>query len=138
MSAPHHRADQTTGALLADVLAGLTRLVRGEIALARAETAEKLRGVAFALAQFVMAAILGVAAVTMLAGAGAAALVAFGLSVWAAALITGVVLLLLAYACLRWGVYLLSPRHLTPSRSLSNLSRDAAAFKSMVKPDDES
>ena len=136
MSAPHHSAPDSTGSILTDVLTGAARLLRGEIALARAEVSQKVRSAASSVVQFGVAVILGITAINLLAGAGVAALVAMGWSTISASLVMGLALLILAYVFVRWGLYLLSAAHLTPSRSLSNLGRDAAALKSMVKSDD--
>ena len=125
------------GAILAEVLTGATRLVRGEIALARAEVSQKLRSAASALVQFGIAVVLGITAVNLLAGAGVAALVAMGWSTITASLVMGLGLLILCYAFVRLALYRLSAAHLKQSRSLSNLGRDAAALKSMVKSDDQ-
>ncbi len=138
MSAQHHRAPEGTAALMAEVFSGATRLLRGEIALARAEAVQKMHSAAFAVVQFVIAVILGITAMNVLAGAGVAALVALGLSTAVAALLIGGAMLLAAYGFVRWGLYLLSPAHMTPTASLTNLGRDAAVLKSMVKPDEES
>lgn len=136
MTAPHQSAPDSTGAILADILAGAARLVRGEIALARAEVAQKVRSVALAGVQFTIAVVLGVTAMNLLAGAGVGILVDLGLSTAMAALVLGLAFLALAYGFVRWGLFLLSPAYLTPSRSLFNLGRDAAALKTMVKSDD--
>lgn len=138
MSAEHHRPPEGTAALMAEVFSGATRLLRGEIALARAEVAQKMRSAAFAMVQFVVAVILGISATNLLAGAGVAALVGLGVSTAMAALLMAGALLLAAYGFVRWGLYLLSPAHLTPTASLTNLGRDAAVLKSMVNPDDQS
>ena len=122
MSAQHHPAPEGTAALMAEVFSGASRLVRGEIALARAEAAQKMRSAAFAVVQFVVAVILGITAMNLLAGAGVAALVGLGLSTAMAALLLGGALLLAAYGFVRWGLYLLSPAHLTSSASLTNLA----------------
>lgn len=137
MSAPHQSGSGSMGAILAEVLTGATRLVRGEIALARAEVSQKLRSAASALVQFGIAVVLGITAVNLLAGAGVAALVAMGWSTIAASLVMGLGLLILCYTFVRLALYRLSAAHLKQSRSLSNFGRDAAALKSMVKSDDQ-
>lgn len=141
MSGPHHRATDGraangTATLFVEVLSAVTRLLRGEIALARAEAEQRIRGIAMALVQLVVAVVLGITAMNALAGAGVAGLIALGLSPAVAALIIGALLLLLAYGFVRWGLHLLSPAHLKPTRSFANIGRDLAALKSMVKPDD--
>ena len=135
MTAPHHRAPDGTTALFAEVLAGFARLLRGEIALARAEAKQSLRLVARAVGQCTVAVVLGITAAHVLAGACVAALVALGVPHWAAGLLMGAALLVLAYGFARWGLASLTRTNLSPARSLTNLGRDVAALKSMVKSD---
>lgn len=136
MSAAHHRAAEGTDGLFADVLSAATRLLRGEIALARAEAEQRARSLARAMVQCVVAVVLGITAMNVLAGAGVAALVAYGQSPTVAALIVAVVLLALAFGFGRWAMWLLSPDRLTMHRTMTSLGRDVAALKSMVKSDD--
>lgn len=118
--------------LVADLLSGLSRLVRGEIALARAEVARGLRAAVGALVAIGVAAILGLTALNVLAGAAVAALVAAGLSaVWAGVLV-GFGLLVVAMVLLGQARGRLRPANLAPRRSMINLRRDGETLKSMV------
>lgn len=119
-----------TAVLFSEVLSGMDRLLRGEVALAKAEVRQNLRAVRQAAVQFVFAVVFGVIALNLLAGAAVAGLVAAGLSPWAAALVLGAFLLLLAYGCLHWGLWLLDPTRLHPNRTLHNIGKDLASFKS--------
>ncbi len=125
--------DQPRGAavLFSDVLTGLDRLLRGEVALAKAEVRQNLRAARQAAVQFVCAVVFGVIALNLLAGAAVAGLVAAGLSPGLAALALGAGLLLIAYACLHWGLWLLDPVRLKPNRSFENLGKDIASLKTM-------
>ncbi|MES2145185.1 MAG: phage holin family protein [Pseudomonadota bacterium] len=118
--------------LVADLLAGLSRLVRGEIALARAEAARRLRDAAGALVGIVVAAILGLTALNVLAGAAVAGLVAAGFAtVWAGVLV-GLALLVVAMVLLAQARARLRPANLALPRSATNLRRDGETLKSMV------
>ena len=63
--------------LVGDVIAGFSRLVRGEFALATAEAKRSLTDAKGALVKLVVAAVLGITALNVLAGAAIAALVAW-------------------------------------------------------------
>lgn len=132
-------AHRTTGespvGLLGDVVTGFARLLRGELALARAEAKRSLSDAASGLGKLVIAAILAITALNVLAGAAVAALVAVGLApVWASVLV-GVGLLLLAFAILQIAVAQLKPENLAPKRVMANLRHDAETLKSMVIAD---
>ena len=126
-------AGENPAGLVTDVVTGLARLVQGEIELARAEVARSLRDAAAAVGKLVIAAILGITAVNVLAGAAVAGLVALGLSpVWASVVVGGI-LLLLAFGTLQFALSVLRPANLAPKRIFPNLRRDAETLKSMVK-----
>ncbi|GLS85239.1 hypothetical protein GCM10010873_02120 [Cypionkella aquatica] len=126
MIAPHQRG---TSVLFSEVLNGMDRLLRGEVALAKAEVRQNLRSVRQAALQFVLAVVFGVIALNILAGSAVAALIAAGLSPGFAALTLGVVLLLAAYGCAQWGIWLLDTERLTPKRTFQNLGKDFASLK---------
>lgn len=122
-----------TAVLFSDVLSGMDRLLRGEVALAKAEVRLNLRAVRQAAVQLVLAVVFGVIALNLLAGAVVAGLVAAGLSPGMAALVLGGVVLLIAFGCLHWGLWLLDPARLHPKRTFHNLSQDLASFKSTAQ-----
>lgn len=135
MTAPFPHDPPPTGGLIADVLAGLSRLVRGEIDLAKAEAALALksvvRGAAFALGAMVMAAV----ALGLLAQAAVAALIAAGLSPAVACLALAALLLIAAYAMVRLAIGHMNRAGRFPDRSARNLSRDLKSFKAGVTSD---
>jgi Putative Actinobacterial Holin-X, holin superfamily III len=130
--APEH--PQAASDLVADLLSGLSRLVRGEIALARAEATRSLKDAAGALIAAVIAAILGITALNVLAGAAVAGLVSLGLSTVWASFAVGAVLLAVTIGLLLFARQRLSPENLAPTRSMTNLRRDAETLKAMVTP----
>lgn len=136
MTEPSHR---TTGEspvdLLGDVVSGVARLVRGELALARAEAKRSLGDAASAVGKLVIAAILAITALNVLAAAAVAGLVAVGLApVWANVAV-GAGLLLVAFAIVQIGLAQMKPSNLAPKRTIANLRHDAETLKSMVIAD---
>lgn len=118
--------------LASDVLAGMERLVRGEVAVAKTEVRQNMRAMRRSALQFVLAAVFGVMALNLLAGASVAALVAFGLTAGTAGLTVGAVLLLGAYGCLSWGLSLLERRPAQPAQSFQKVGKGLNSFKPSV------
>lgn len=108
--------DAPLAGLFAEVIAGVARLVRGEVALAKAEMQLTLRQTARAAAQIALAAILALVGLNVLAGAAVAALVAAGLApVWSA-LVVGLTFVLVALAYLQHGTTLWRKTEVLPRR----------------------
>lgn len=128
-------ASDSSADLLSDVVSGVARLIRGELALARAEAKRSLGDATSALAKLVIAAILGITALNVLSGAAVAGLVALGLSPLWASVAVGVGLLLLAFALMQIGSAQLKPSNLAPKRMMANLRQDAETLKTMVISD---
>lgn len=123
------------GAMMADVLAGISRLVQGELALARAEAAERLNSARQAAIQVAIAVVLGITAINVLATAAIAGLVALGLApVWASTLVGGI-LLLLALGFSQHAARLLRDAGSRPKRSSASIKRDVETLQTMVKRD---
>ncbi len=121
--------------LITDVLSGLSRLVQGEIALAKAEATRSLQDVLGAAVRLVIAAVLGMVALNVLAGATIAALVAAGMTPLSASLVVGGGLLLVAGGIAQVARNMLRGANLAGRRSMNNLRRDVDTFKSMVATD---
>lgn len=128
-------ASDSSADLLSDVVSGVARLIRGELALARAEAKRSLGDATSALAKLVIAAILGITALNVLSDAAVAGLVALGLSPLWASVAVGVGLLLLAFALMQIGSAQLKPSNLAPKRMMANLRQDAETLKTMVISD---
>jgi uncharacterized membrane protein YgcG len=126
--------EQPASGLIGDLLSGLSRLVRGEIDLARAEAKRSLQDATGALVASVVAVILAITALNVLSGAAVAGLVALGLSTFWAGVSVGLVLLVVAVGLLQLARHKISPSNLAPKRTVTNLRRDAETFKSMVRP----
>ena len=134
MPDPNQPTGETAMDLLGEVALGVTQLLKGEFALVRAEAQRSLRHATSAIVIFVAAAVLGIAAVNLLAAAAVGALMAAGLSLVWANIAVGAVLLLAAIAIIKHALTLLSPSNLAPNRSFANLRQDAEILKSMVIP----
>ena len=128
-------AGQGPGALLADVLAGVTRLVQGELALARAEAAERLDAARDAAIQMAVAVVLGIAAINVLALVAVAALVAMGLTTIWASVVVGGILLLLALVFSQMAARRLRDAGALPKRSAVSIKRDMETLQTMVRRD---
>lgn len=131
--------DRTTGespvGLLGDIVTGFARLVRGELALARAEATRSIGDATSALGKLALAALLGVTALNVLSGAAVAGLVKAGWEpVWAGVLV-GAGLMAVAIVLVRIGLAQLKPSNLAPKRMMANLRQDAETLKSMVISD---
>lgn len=124
----HKDSGPLPAAALAAVIAALARLAGNEIALLKAEAARAASDARSALAMFAVAAVLGLVALNVLAGAAVEALVLAGLHpVWAM-LAVGAGLLLVTLVCALTARKRLRPENLSPWRSSRSLRRDLAAL----------
>jgi len=120
-----------TGSLLSDALNQLTRLVRGEVALAKAEVAQNIKNAALGVGLLAGAAVLALVALIVLAGALVAALGHLIGPGWAA-LLVGIAILAVAGLLALRGLNALKPENLAPSRTVRNVQADALAIKENV------
>ena len=103
--------------------------------MATAEAKRSLTDAKGALIKLVVAAVLGITALNVLAGAAIAALVALGLAPIWATLVVGIALLVVVYALVQSGLSQIKPSNLAPKRIMANLRQDAETLKSMVISD---
>lgn len=129
MSARPGETPEGTLSLLGEITAGLGRLVRGELSLARAEAAEGLKAAGSGLVKIGVAAVLGLVGLNVLAGAAVAGLAATGLGPAWAALIVGGGLCVVAVGLVMAGKAALRLRGIVPNRALRGLRRDAEAVR---------
>ena len=121
-----------TASLLSGIVAGIGKLVKGELALARAEATDGVKRAAGGLGRIAAAAVIGLVGLQALAGAAVGGLVAAGLGpVWSP-LIVGLALCAIAAALAYAGRAALAPNAVLPRRSLRHLQRDAAALKTAM------
>ena len=117
--------------VLADVLAGVTRLVQGELALARAEAAERLDSARRAVVQVAIAVVLGITAINLLAAAAVSFLARLGLGpAWASVVVGGIVLLLALGVAVQ-ASRLLRDAARARGRSATSIRRDVDTLQAM-------
>jgi hypothetical protein len=103
-------------------------LVRGELALARAEFDQKLHALIIAAVSIVGGALVAFAGLVVLLEGGAAVL-AFWLPAWASLLIVGVVIIAVGGLIARGALAALSLKSLTPERTVASVQKDARMIK---------
>ena len=121
---PQHSLGEIVGGLATDI----QDLVRGEIALARAELDQKLERVTGAIVPLAGGALLALAGLVVFVQ-GIAAALALVLPTWAAALIIGAAVIIVGALIARSGLALLSVKGLTPDRTAASLQKDARVVK---------
>ena len=115
--------------LVGDAVNQFTKLIRNEMAIARAELSEKATEAAMGAGLILGGALLLIPAMVLLLMALAARLTEVGLSAAVSNLIAGVIGLLIS-AVLAWiGKTKLSPEHLKPKHTIREVERDLAAVK---------
>jgi hypothetical protein len=119
--------------LLSEITAGLGRLVKGEMLLARAEATQGLKAAGSGLAKIAVAGIVALVGLNVLAGAAVAELAATGLGPGLAGLLVGLVLCLVALGLALSGRAALRLRGILPDRALRGLRRDAEAVREGVR-----
>ncbi|WP_284164734.1 phage holin family protein [Frigidibacter sp. SD6-1] len=126
---------KSVGTLLGDAVHYLGRLVRGELALAKAEVRESIRTAITGLILVVAAVVIALSALNVLSAALVSALVAQGLApVWAAVAVA--VLLCVIAMIFGWlGVNALKPASLMPRETAENVRRDVKAIKESLDHD---
>jgi len=120
---------ESTASLVGDAFGNVTKLVRYEIDLARAEMDENLRRAGVAIGLIIAALVILQTSLNVLAAAVATALANLGLEPGWAVLIVGAVLALLAWGLLAKGLRDLKFSSLAPTRTAENIKRDAQAVK---------
>lgn len=124
-------ADASATDIVAEIMASVSGLLRGEIALARAEIGESLRATRSAVVQLVIAAVLMLSGVFSLGQAAALWIVSMGLSPALAQLIVGGSLIVVASAFGQSGQTYLRDAMLASRRSSANLKRDIEALQTI-------
>lgn len=120
-----------TGTLLSDAVNQLTRLVRGEVALAKAEVAQNVKSAGLGIGLLAGALVLALVALNVLAAALVAALAELIGPGWAA-LVVGLVILAVAGILVMRGLNALKPENLAPTRTVRNVQADAQTIKENV------
>ncbi|WP_374708983.1 phage holin family protein [Pacificitalea manganoxidans] len=126
-----HQIRETSG-LVGDVLAQVTKLVRGEMDLFRAEVDENLRKAGAAVGMIVAGVVILLTALNVLASALVAGLVELGIDAGWSALIVGVLFAVIAGLLAKKGLNDLKLKSLAPTRTAKNVRRDGEAVKEAV------
>ena len=130
MSSVRIDAPPSIGELLAGLANDVQQLIRGEIALGRAELDEKLQRVIRSAIWLLGGALLGFAGlVLLLEGVAAILAISIPIPAWAAALIVGAVIILIGVGLAWSGMAAMSLKTLTPDRTVSNLQQDVEVMK---------
>ena len=124
---PTHSLGEIAGGLAGDV----QDLVRGELALARAEFDHKLHALIAGAIAVIGGALVAFAGLVVLLEGGAAVLARW-LPAWAALVIVGFVIVLVGGLIARAGLAQLSLKNLTPERTAANLKKDGRILKEHV------
>jgi len=120
--------DHSLGEIVGGLANDVQDLVKGEIALARAELEQKLHRLLAALLWVLGGSLVGFAGLVVLLQGGAAAL-AMRIPAWAALAIVGVVIIIIGAALARLGFGMLTLKTLAPERTAANLQKDARMMK---------
>ncbi len=124
---------KSTGTLATEVVHHLSRLVQGELALAKAELEAKLRAAMMGALLVGAAAAVGLVALVVLSLALVTFLVDAGLAPFRATLVVLAGLIVLALVLVLTGQSRLRAARLTPSRTVENVRRDTATIKEAIE-----
>jgi hypothetical protein len=128
MANTDHRATSSLGDIAGGLAGDVGDLVRGELALARAEFDHKLHSLMGGAIALVGGALVAFAGLVVLLEGGAAILAKW-LPEWAALLIIGLVIVLAGGLIARAGLAQLSLKNFTPDRAAANLAKDGRILK---------
>lgn len=122
------RATHSIGEIATGLAGDVQDLVRGELALARAEFDAKLQGLVAIAISVVGGALVAFAGLVVLLEGGAGIL-ALWLPAWAALLIVGVVIVLVGGLIARGALARLSLKSIKPERTIASVQKDATLIK---------
>jgi hypothetical protein len=122
------RSDTGLGGIVGGLATDLQALVRGEIALARAEMDQKFHRAVAAGTWVFGGALLGFAGL-VIALEGVADLLSFAVAAWIASVLVGVIVIVIGGLSIKSGLGTLSAISLTPDRSVASLQKDALIVK---------
>ena len=120
---------RSTARLFSDALTHTTGLIRKEVDLVRAELSENVSQAAAAVGMVVGGVVFVLVALNVLSAALVAGITELGLEAGWAALIVGVVYLVIAIILVRAGTSRLKAVNLAPTRTAESVRRDAKAMK---------
>jgi uncharacterized membrane protein YqjE len=127
------RDDRTLGEMFAELSREIRTLVQHEIQLAQTELTEKAATLAKSVAIMVAGALIAYGGLLAIVATIVLALIAIGLSAWAAALLGGTLVLGIGYLLIRWGLAGLRRQDLKPHQTLEMLKEDARWLRAHTK-----
>ncbi|MDN4633926.1 phage holin family protein [Sphingomonas sp. PsM26] len=131
MANPDPQSTHSLGEIAGGLAGDVQDLVRGELALARAEFDHKLHGLTAGAISLIGGALVAFAGLVVLLEGGAAVLTKW-LPAWAALLIIGLVIVIVGGLIARAGLAQLSLKNLTPDKTAANLNKDGRILKEHV------
>lgn len=126
------QAERPLGELFGDLSSQISRLVRDEVRLARAEMSEKARNAGRGAIFAGMGAALAYAGLLALVAALIIGLGQLGVPWWLSALLVGAVVVGAGYLLVQRGVAAMKPKELTPDRTIRSLADDGRWAKEQV------
>jgi hypothetical protein len=129
---PRAKADRSIATLLSDLASDTILLIRQEVALLKAELHEKLGRVGQGAGALGAGALIGFSGWLVLLAAAVLGL-AEAVPAWLAALIVGLVVLIIAAALLWFGKSRFEAKSLTPDRTLRSLREDQAWLQERLR-----
>lgn len=120
--------------LVSTALHHLSRIIRGEVALAQSEMAASINHAKSGVVLLIVAMLMGLVALNLLATSLVAAVVYAGLAPPWAALVVAAGFALVAFIAVRSAMAALKPVRLVPERALNGLRQDVETLKEGLKP----
>jgi hypothetical protein len=129
---PEQKEDRSLGELFAELAGDTSTLVRQEMALAKAELTQNATRVGRHVGSLAIGGAFGYAALLALT---AAAIIGLGriIPLWAAALVVGVVLAVVAWLLVSGALRALRETEVAPRRTIETLKEDAQWVKDQVR-----
>ena len=131
MASAEPGAPHSLGEIASGLAGDVQDLVKGELALARAEFDHKLHGLIAGVVSVVGGALVAFAGLVVLLEGGAAILAKW-VPAWASLLIVGAVIIIVGGLIARGGLAALSLRNLTPDKTTLSLGKDARIIKEHI------
>ena len=128
MSSADSGESLSVGQIASGLAGDVQDLVKGELALARAELDHKFHGLLGGGISLVGGALVAFAGLVVLLEGGAAILTKW-IPAWAALLIVGAVIVLIGGLIARGGLAKLSLKNITPDKTATSLGKDARILK---------
>lgn len=125
--------DTSLKTLLRDLITEVTELIRQELRLAQVEGSEKVAQAQHSMIAIAAGMLLAFCALLILLQAVVVALAQF-VPAWAASLIVGAVIAVIAFVLVKQGQSGISPANLTPERTLDAMRRDKDLVLEKVQP----